>query len=492
MSRSPVTRTEVRAGQASPVVVRVALDDDGRELVAQEADRLRRARHPGVVELTAVRDDEIELAWAGAETLATAKLELGAAAAVLAAVAGTVADLHGIGLVHGRLDPSHVVVGADGWPRLCGMRGPLPGERPVGPAEDVKALGELVEHVVGMDTEMEPIPDRRWGKRKWSGYQRRALQAVADAATDPDPARRPTARVLARSISEAVPQSVEHVTPPPPRAEHPPTIPERSSAPQPVEQPEKAHDGEPATSRRSELPPLPKLPKLRPAAAPDTFAPPPPSPGPGSAPSVSEAPPPGLRRSSRSNRRRSPDARAAALLVAAAAAVAAALIIWPTTTANEPQVSATSATFPVSTTDAATTIPPTIPPTVPSACVPTGKTAAEQADLDGDGCPEPYRIQRTTVRALGRTYEAGQPGDVVAVGDWDCDGTSTIAVLRPSSGEVFLFDSWDVTSGPITVRASDAVPGARSLRPGNGPTCVPVTVDARGVETPIDLRGGSR
>lgn len=40
------------------------------------------------------------------------------------------------------------------------------------------------------------------------------------------------------------------------------------------------------------------------------------------------------------------------------------------------------------------------------------------------------------------TYEIGRPGDLAAVGDWDCNGTATLGVYRPDTGAWFTFDSW--------------------------------------------------
>ena len=49
---------------------------------------------------------------------------------VAASVASTLADLHDVGIVHGRLDASHVLVGDDGRPRLCGWPTPTAPDRP--------------------------------------------------------------------------------------------------------------------------------------------------------------------------------------------------------------------------------------------------------------------------------------------------------------------------------------------------------------------------
>lgn len=179
--------TETRAGEQGPVVVRTATTDAARHLLAQEADRLGRSRHPGVVELLDASDHELTITWAGAQTLELFGAPIPVLCGVLTSVASTVADLHEIGIIHGRIDATHVVIDAEGRPRLCGMRGPTPEERPHLPTDDVAAIGALIDHLVGLDTEIEPIPERRWSRRRWTGYQRRALQLVADRATQEDP-----------------------------------------------------------------------------------------------------------------------------------------------------------------------------------------------------------------------------------------------------------------------------------------------------------------
>jgi len=63
----------------------------------------------------------------------------------------------------------------------------------------------------------------------------------------------------------------------------------------------------------------------------------------------------------------------------------------------------------------------------------------------------------------GTTWVVGRTGDRVVVADWDCDGTATAAALRPSSGEVFVFDRWVVPGDEITVNATATVAGASEL-----------------------------
>jgi hypothetical protein len=79
----------------------------------------------------------------------------------------------------------------------------------------VAALGRLIDLLLGSEAELEPIPEHRWGRKRWSGAQRRALLTLADQASDPDPARRPTARALAAAVAQLVPEA-RYATPSPP------------------------------------------------------------------------------------------------------------------------------------------------------------------------------------------------------------------------------------------------------------------------------------
>jgi hypothetical protein len=76
------------------------------------------------------------------------------------------------------------------------------------------------------------------------------------------------------------------------------------------------------------------------------------------------------------------------------------------------------------------------------------------------------------VTAAGQRWAVGEPGDTVAIGDWDCDGLATPAAYRPSSGDVFVFSSWAAPGEPLTAPAVDRVSGgrrlARSDEPGGG------------------------
>ena len=77
-------------------------------------------------------------------------------------------------------------------------------------------------------------------------------------------------------------------------------------------------------------------------------------------------------------------------------------------------------------------------------------------DVDGDGCAETVALDKNVLTKDGERYEVGRAGDVVVLGDWDCDGDATPGVFRPPSGEAHLFDAWATQDRPL--------PAARTVR----------------------------
>lgn len=95
-------------------------------------------------------------------------------------------------------------------------------------------------------------------------------------------------------------------------------------------------------------------------------------------------------------------------------------------------------------------------------------------------CDAPICTQVSTsgmVSHAGQRFAVGDPGDEVTVGDWDCDGSATVLVLRPRTGEVFAFAAW---AGP----AHD-VPAAATTVAGPGSHLVPAPIDADGCSAPL-------
>ncbi|MFN0092376.1 MAG: hypothetical protein ACKVWR_19260, partial [Acidimicrobiales bacterium] len=69
-----------------------------------------------------------------------------------------------------------------------------------------------------------------------------------------------------------------------------------------------------------------------------------------------------------------------------------------------------------------------------------------------------------TLTVDGQTFEVGLPGDVVTIGDFDCDGAPTAGLLRPSTGEVFVFRGWAGAGAEVSAAALGRAPGALGLR----------------------------
>ncbi len=202
------------------VHVRVDIDEDGPVVVKtasgstvdrlrREHDRLVRAVHPGVVALarrqpapagsSAGEGGEgdsytLHIRYAG-EPVSRWTGTVSGVAGLGAAVAGTLADLHALGVVHGRIDSSHILIGDDSRPRLCG----LSQDGDATPADDVAALGAVLGDL------LERVPAVRWRRPRGAAGATRALRHVIERATDPVPTRRPSAGVLADAILDAIP-----------------------------------------------------------------------------------------------------------------------------------------------------------------------------------------------------------------------------------------------------------------------------------------------
>lgn len=370
------------AATGQQVVRKHASSDHDRERLEHEAAVLEAARHPGVVELLGAPGDDdgdaLTTAWAGDMSLDIApRTTVQEAAAMVAALADTVADLHGLGLVHGRIEPSHVVLSPGGHPVLCGFAGggnvgsvpppaspppvdycdpAAPAGVPLFPTADVFGLGALLRDlVVDGAAEGEPIPDRRWplGRlRPWTGYVPRALLTLADQATADDPERRPTARQLAASIRESTSETTDQA---------------------------------------------------------------------------------------RGHRRR---------LAMAALGLAVVIVVVGSLSSAPPRATVRG------TTSTTTPVAPSVPAAAPLGTLPRLRPAGPPPVIVGDG----------VVERGGQRFSVGETGDVLALGDWDCDGVATPAVLRPSTGSVFRFDRWASADAELTMGPATTIAGAVSLR----------------------------
>jgi len=422
--RSPTTHRVVTGADGQPVLVKRATEPAAAARLTGEAAVLRTLAHPATVRVVDHRSGpagaELHLAWVGPHSLATVTgLPVATSGDLVAQVASTVADLHRAGIVHGRLTADHVLLGAGGRAVLTGFADARRGD----PAGDVAALGALLSRLVAPHEGGPVIPESRRA-RGGDGGRRAALLTLADRAQADDPAVRPTAAELATALRQ--------VAGPPPKRHRPP----------------RAH-------------PHPEVAIRSGGKSPDLIA---------------------------SSPRRGRTLAGIALGAAVAATVAAATWITPSsaesgeeavpTTTVVPAESTTTAPTTSTTTTTTTTTAPAPPTTSARSCPPVAGSAA---DVDGDGCAEPISIDGERVTVDQTTWLAGRSGDIAIVGDWDCDGRATVASLRASTGEVFVFDRWERS---LTVDATAEVVGATALRAvdPDGDGCAALVADRPGAE----------
>jgi hypothetical protein len=106
---------------------------------------------------------------------------------------------------------------------------------------------------------------------------------------------------------------------------------------------------------------------------------------------------------------------------------------------------------------------------ISSATTATTPAAASLESLDTlprlrPAAPTPVIGSDGVVELGDQRFAVGAAGDVLALGDWDCDGAATPAVLRPSTGSVFRFDRWATADTELTVRPATTIVGAVGLR----------------------------
>jgi len=407
-------------------MAKVAGNAEETARLAREAAQLDAARHPGVVELVGVDGSGVGsmllTAHLEGPTLATVgPLPLEEAAGLLAALATTLADLHELGLVHGAVAPEHVIVGAGGRPVLCGLAyGGRAGD-PVGPAPtfgrafadparadaavlsptfDVFALGALARFLAP-----DPPPGH-------------VLSTVVHQATADAPEGRPTARVLAQALQAEVPAA--------------------------------------------------RLPRGLPGPA-----------RPSALPSPSPADPLAALRRAGAGARRAPRPRASVVVAAVvgtvvvgAAVVAAGFrrppapaLDAPAFAVGDPDPPHEAEPGPTTTRAGLSSSTSTYSPASRGAvgrrdCPPAVDVGLEH----GDGCPDALRYADGLLEAGDVRWALGQAGDQVATGDWGCQGTRTVVLFRPSTGEVFRFDGWALPGLDLKATAVARVQGGVALR----------------------------
>ena len=75
----------------------------------------------------------------------------------------------------------------------------------------------------------------------------------------------------------------------------------------------------------------------------------------------------------------------------------------------------------------------------------------------------PFRYADGVIETdLGR-WTIGLAGDVVVVGDWDCDGMETPSLLRPATGTVYAFNEWAPGGRDVVAELLGTLAGASRL-----------------------------
>jgi eukaryotic-like serine/threonine-protein kinase len=409
---SSIVHRGYRRGQPGRVVavkrLRAAVPDAIADL-EREAAVLTDLNHPAILPLIEVVPDgdgiALVLPFAAqgslADRLAGGALSWPEVADLGARLAGALAAAHDAGVRHGDVTPSNVLFGADGEPRLAdfgagrlrdvvvGTPGYVAPEvlagAPPDACSDVYALGIVLREALGTtDGTDASVPVD--------------LLAVLDRAAAPAPADRyPSAQALQAELAALAG-----------RAEA-----ARYDQLATLTVPGFSDDSSPAAR--------PRPPATAPAAPAPTqvFGPRPPA-----------APPP-----PRARRRRIPAVIAFVATLVVVAAVGG-VVLWRGAAGPDP---------------AEATLVPWEPAPPCGDAVPPAD--AVLADVAGRGCSVPVEVATGTVDgrpaviltlppsagAVAGRYAVAAAWEVVLLGDWDCDGTDTPAVVRPATGEVFTY-----------------------------------------------------
>ncbi len=516
-------------------VVKQADTDTDRARLRHEADMLRRAAQPGVVEVIAAAPGVLRLRHRGTALARLGPLAPDQSAAIVRASAEVVDALHRQGIAHNRISGDHVVIGERGRPRLCGFgdAGDATDDRL---AADVADLGRLLDDLLDRARDALWSPAHR-GVRNAARRKRAlsAFRAAAASARRDDPGQRPTARQFATALHDAFPELAlpdvgDDSGEPRAFAEIPtdfdPTSElgwtdddlwylaelDRDGA-DGGDEPERVRGVDPYASLAALSTPdadvVDDVGEPRPRRdvyadlateqfedfdgaeeTDDTDSPvddepdePPASPAadPLRPIEIRDAPP-------RAPSAPPPDRRivlaiaAIVLVIGAILGVVVARAVDPFSSDPTSAVDDQSlGTTPISDSTPDTSADVPTPPTFPAKCdVPP----LPGPDLDGDGCPEPVTLADRVATVGTVSVELGQDGDLVTLADPDCDGVVTPVVYRPSSGEVFVFSQWSLDQ-PSEVPSTAVVPDGRSISTRAG-QCGAVTVTtADGAETVV-------
>ncbi len=396
-----------------------------------EAAVLSWLSHPGSV--TVVGQDfhadrgELHLVLVEGLTFENTEFSLARLVSCMTTIADTLAHMHSLNVVHTRLTGGHVLIGmVDRLPVICGFGD----ARTVDPgavemADDVAALGRLLE------SKLKTITDRSHERltpaaAKLADEQRATLDLLIEMSTADDPRKRPTARTFAHILRTIGAEGVE--------------APETKALPSAAGAPEHTPQHLAKTKPRPDK----KMKSKAPTPLPSTFY----GPATGGVP--------------RHKRRRSyaiPSGIAAALLVLGG--------FWAIRAFSEDE---------------------TKPVVAGAVQCPEINSADVAIDIDNNGCPDAIDFGPGKVTVNDQQFVIGESGDQLLVGNWTCTGTQTLALLRPSNGNAYVFDNWPTPGNEAPARLVGTVEDAtRADVKDDGAGCDLLSVtDSRGNTTDLD------
>lgn len=399
------------------------------ERLAHEARVLQRARHPSLVRLEAVLEDDAgrELVLANcpggslADEVAAGRSWSGHTVADAGArIAAALAVLHANGVVHGDVHPGNVVLDAELQPVLIDLEHALPtGTIPteVVGHEDHLDHRLLTGRPVSFATDLHALATTLWTLGTGTPPDRSGPDAPVELVSHP---------AIPAALHSALDRCIRHEV--------------DSAAALSAELAGIARELAAGRAPASE----PSRPAARPAVeAPTTRHWGPPAPGPGAITTLARPRPPAI--------------MTAALVVLALALGLGALSRW----AAGATVDTSGATATTETRTTASTPGHAAAVGPPDACVATpGAGGRLRVDVDGDGCAEPVSLADGVLHTPTAAYAFGEPGDVLLVGDWDGDGRVGLGLYRPATGAVLLVDEPGpgARSRPAHYLDADALP----------------------------------
>jgi hypothetical protein len=454
-------------------IVKSASSPEETARLDHEASQLRRAAHPGVIEigsLDAVAGSdaggrtELRSRYAGRSLRATGAIPAPALCGLGAAVATVLADLHDLGLVHGAVDADHILLGEDGRPVLCGFGSS-------GSTDDQDPLGDVCSLAATLAGHLQPDAPRR------------LVRVLRSAA--PGGRRVPSARAFAGLLRRADPDCrLPAAIPPRPR----PVDPLDLAPSTPVAAGDRADIPDAAAPTPAAPTPAAPTPAAPTPAAPTPAAPTPAAPTPAGdgrdatvrvgAPAGSALPAPagtkvrrpirsGSRSRSRSHSwsRPGPPPRRPRLIAGGVVIVALVVVVtlvgsW---TRHRPVTARPEAARAV-------------------ACPTTDR-----------GCG-PIVLRDGTFAAPSGTFAVGVRDAVVVLGRWTCGPGSLPAALDPRTGQVWAWLIWALPTDTVRAVAVTTRVGARDLRvlPGASGCDRLQVVDADGTVAVVAPGSGRR